>query len=133
MRRASSIAWRSEGSWSASAFPTTGASGINQLNGHYDHHSALPAAGNTTGDTSDLFTTADLDARPGQRCAQGVQIGFVRHHRAPGIGTDGCFGELIGVGIGGERQYLEPFGLAFDQIQPLCTKVIFYRFNIERK
>ena len=46
-------------------FPTTGASGINQLNGHYDHHSALPAAGNTTGDTSDLFTTADLDARPG--------------------------------------------------------------------
>ncbi|HWN22364.1 MAG TPA: PxKF domain-containing protein, partial [Gaiellaceae bacterium] len=46
-------------------FPTTGASGINQLNGHYDHHSALPADGNTTGDTSDLITTADLDARPG--------------------------------------------------------------------
>ncbi len=46
-------------------FPSTGASGINQLNGHYDHHSALPAAGNTTGDTSDLVTTADLDARPG--------------------------------------------------------------------
>ena len=46
-------------------FPTGGASGINQLNGHYDHTSALPAAGNTTGDRSDLFTTADLDARPG--------------------------------------------------------------------
>ena len=46
-------------------FPTGGASGINQLNAHYDHKSALPAAGNTTGDRSDLFTTADLDARPG--------------------------------------------------------------------
>ena len=46
-------------------FPGGGASGINQLNGHYDHYRALPAAGNTAQDTSDMLTTADLDARPG--------------------------------------------------------------------
>ena len=46
-------------------FPSGGASAINQLNGHYDHYRALPAAGNTAQDTSDMLTTADLDARPG--------------------------------------------------------------------
>src|SRR4029453_14968062 len=45
-------------------FPPPGAPSINQLNGHYDHYRALPAAGNTTGDTSDMLTTADIDAHP---------------------------------------------------------------------
>ena len=35
------------------------------LNAHYDHSRSLPGSGNSTGDESDLFTTADVDAHPG--------------------------------------------------------------------
>lgn len=38
---------------------------IASLNAHFDQSRALPAAGNTSGDESDLVTTADLAAAPG--------------------------------------------------------------------
>ena len=59
-------------SWSRSdlnskLYPNSGSSPeIDSLNGHFDHHEALPAAGNTTNDTSDLFTTADVYNQPGK-------------------------------------------------------------------
>jgi uncharacterized protein YjbI with pentapeptide repeats len=37
---------------------------VASLNAHFDHSAALPAAGNTTGDTSDLLTTADVVTNP---------------------------------------------------------------------
>ncbi len=43
-------------------FPTVGASpAVIALNAHFSHNEALPASGNTTGDFSDLFTTADVN------------------------------------------------------------------------
>lgn len=50
----------------SSLYPAGSSPEVDSLNGHYDHHEALPAAGNTTGDTSDLFTTADVYSRPGR-------------------------------------------------------------------
>ncbi len=40
---------------------------VASVNAHFDHHEALPASGNTTGDRTDLFTTADVPpgSRPG--------------------------------------------------------------------
>ena len=38
--------------------------GVASVNAHYDHSRSLPGAGNSTGDETDLFTTADVDARP---------------------------------------------------------------------
>jgi hypothetical protein len=43
-------------------FPAGASPAIQSLNAHFSHNEALPAAGNTTGDTSDLFTTADVAA-----------------------------------------------------------------------
>ncbi len=51
---------------SARLLPTTGsAPQIASVNAHFDQSAALPAAGNTTGDESDLFAVADVAARPG--------------------------------------------------------------------
>ena len=35
------------------------------INAHFDHHRLLPGAGNTTGDESDLYTTANIERAPG--------------------------------------------------------------------
>jgi uncharacterized protein YjbI with pentapeptide repeats len=44
-------------------FPAAGTSpAILAINGHFSHNEALPAAGNTTNDLTDLFTTADVSA-----------------------------------------------------------------------
>ncbi len=39
---------------------------VASVNAHFDHHQALPAAGNTTGDLSDLVTTQNIAAVPGK-------------------------------------------------------------------
>jgi hypothetical protein len=42
-------------------FPAAGTSpAVASINAHFSHNEALPASGNTTGDTSDLFTTNDV-------------------------------------------------------------------------
>lgn len=46
----------------AQVFPAGQSPAIQSINAHFSHNEALPAAGNTTGDTSDLFTTADVSA-----------------------------------------------------------------------
>jgi hypothetical protein len=43
-------------------FPAGDAPAIQSINAHFSHNEALPAAGNTASDTSDLFTTADVAA-----------------------------------------------------------------------
>jgi hypothetical protein len=56
------------GSWTRSdlkgaLFPASGGSpGISAVFAHYDHNRALPGAGNTTGDLSDLFQLSDVPA-----------------------------------------------------------------------
>ena len=39
---------------------------VASINAHFDHYESLPAAGNTSGDTSDLFTTKDVYNQAGR-------------------------------------------------------------------
>ena len=45
-------------------YPAGQSPAVDSLNAHFDHHSLLPAAGNTTGDLSSLVTTADVATNP---------------------------------------------------------------------
>ena len=45
------------------------------------------------------------------------QAALVSHYCAPRIRSDRCLGELVDIGVGGEREHLEPLRLALDQIE----------------
>lgn len=45
-------------------FPSTGSPSLDSVNAHFDHNRALPSAGNTSGDQSNLFTVSDVAGHP---------------------------------------------------------------------